>query len=540
MARVTCHRSAISNKPERADYGAGQVELATVGHPQWLMLMRVAALPSLFNGVLYYFFKPLDRPDRHSGLADDAFNSTPDSCTQGVFFLIALCHVAFFMFSNKFGHRSQRKKVVDTMRLEGHESIVNINCGRGYWATELASRLDEGRVIGVDSWGSELTPYDQQWIIYNSVCEGVEDRIEVGGSWDLYSLPFRTDEHDVIFSSWLPWYDEVGAERVIAEMLRCTRLGGHIYIVLPKFYTNCVEETLHEMGVSELKSEVVASGYYVSQQVFMGKKCHMSVTRRRIHRSSSVDEVFRQDSGDGYGSNVPSWVPQTLCFLTGCLLWTAHLNWMWCYWEELKIPGEVSPEGQMGSAFVSNNVTWLGLVLVEIQLEMTMRPAYVLHRYGWIRSWFLIGCHHWITAILWNLGCWIPGLLVELSTGYNKEWVWISLSIPCIAVVMHIEEALLHMRMRLFIDAFSNKDVIGETVDTANVLGKKSGLSSEWASIPSPLTGNIAEEHIIPHIATHIKRISDPSIECPRIVEGVGGPDDHDAGVESTLNAVAL
>jgi hypothetical protein len=28
-----------------------------------------------------------------------------------------------------------------------------------------------------------------------------------------------------------------------------------------------------------------------------------------------------------------SWLPQGLCLLTGCGLWSAHLAWMWAYWE---------------------------------------------------------------------------------------------------------------------------------------------------------------------------------------------------------------
>jgi len=96
-----------------------------------------------------------------------------------VFCLIALLHCGLFAVSDKLNGQAQRVKVVNEMMRDtsGHETVVAINCGRGYWATEIASRLiqtssgDGGRVIGVDSWGSEMTPYDQQWIIFNSVCE---------------------------------------------------------------------------------------------------------------------------------------------------------------------------------------------------------------------------------------------------------------------------------------------------------------------------------------------------------------------------------
>ena len=143
----------------------------------------------------------------------------------------------------------------------------------------------------------------------------------------------------------------------------------------------------------------------------------------------------------------------------------AHLAWMWCFWDDLKIPGNVSPEGQMGASFVANNATWLGLVLVEIHLEMTMRPAYVLQQYGWISAWAVIATHQTLTAILWNLGCWLPGLAVELIFGVNNEWIWIALSVPCIYAVMMLEEMLLHRRMRLFVSAFSDEDERRRSLD---------------------------------------------------------------------------
>ena len=415
-----------------------------------------------------------------------------------MFFLIALLHCGLFAASDRVNGQAQRVKVVNEMmrNTSGHETIVNVNCGRGYWATEIASRLIQtseggGRVIGVDSWGSDMTPYDQQWIIFNSVCEGVEDRIEVGGSWDLYSLPFKTAEHDMVFTGWLPWYDEVGAERVIGEMLRVTRIGGSVVIVLPKYFNNCVEEILDDMGILDIEVHNINTGSYLSHQLFIGHKCAMSVTKRHGRSYSGSGSGTKGDApgARGYnGDQVPSWLSQTLCWLTGASLWVAHLAWMWCFWDELKVPAHVSPEGQMGASFVANNTTWLGLVLVEIHLEMTMRPTYVLKKYGWINSWALIAMHQCMTCFLWNLGCWLPGLAVELILDVNKEWIWITLSIPCIFGVMQIEEMLLHRRMRLFISAFTEDGEPRLTSDAAERKAAKGQADPEsWDAFPSPL-----------------------------------------------------
>jgi len=74
-------RRRVENRPSLANYGFGQLELATIGHPQWLMLLRVVVVPSLFTAGLYSAFSPLSVADK-AGFADAAFNSAPDCGTQ--------------------------------------------------------------------------------------------------------------------------------------------------------------------------------------------------------------------------------------------------------------------------------------------------------------------------------------------------------------------------------------------------------------------------------------------------------------------------
>jgi len=217
----TWNRSLIANKPELADYSAELLPAGTLWHPQWLVLMRVAAFPSLFASLLYLVFTPMSQHGgTHQDFSQHAFNSCIDCVSQGAFSALLFGHFVVFGLSVSIFSNQQRVRVVDRLRLDGSESVVSVMCGRGWWSNEIARRLDRGHCWCVDSWGSANTPYDQQWIIFNSVCEGTADRIDACGSWDLHHLPFADNEHDVIFSSWLPWYDEVGAERVIHEMVR--------------------------------------------------------------------------------------------------------------------------------------------------------------------------------------------------------------------------------------------------------------------------------------------------------------------------------
>ena len=64
-------------------------------------------------------------------------------------------------------------------------------------------------------------------------------------------------------------------------------------------------------------------------------------------------------------------------------------------------------------------------------------------QYGWTKAWALIATHHSITALLWNLGCWLPGLLVEQLFEINNMGLQIALSVPCIAVVSKDHTVLL-------------------------------------------------------------------------------------------------
>jgi len=439
-------RGTVEARPNLARYAGEQLAMATILHPQWLVLVRVAAFPSLFASLLYWGFRSTSHSTEEE-FAEESFDSCIDVFPQIVFSTITFGHVLLFFWSDRTVGNIQRSKIVDCLGLSGSESVVSVMCGRGYWTNEIAMRLGSGRVWGVDQWGSSLTPYDQQWILYNSVCEGTSRRISAGGSWDLYHLPFKDNEHDVIFTSWLPWYDEVGAERVMHEMIRCIKPGGQIMVVLPMRFTNMVLHSLLELGALDVRRERVHTGWYMSHEVFTGRKGSSEQPQRMSYgiarlRQASKDRPWQWGFAVG-----------------GVALWAAHLSLVRLFWPHLQdvFPG-VPPTLQPGVSLCAMNTIWFCLVIIEIHMELSMRPPYVLQHYGWLRAWALIARHHLLTAVLWNVGCWLPGLLIQEAFHWQSVQLSFTLGMCCVFMVIVLQEKLLDIRMRDFVAAFTEAE----------------------------------------------------------------------------------
>ena len=65
----------------------------------------------------------------------------------GVYALVA---AAGMLFDSKVGKLALRERLIDTIRWQGHERVLDIGCGRGLLAVAAARRAASGAVIGVD------------------------------------------------------------------------------------------------------------------------------------------------------------------------------------------------------------------------------------------------------------------------------------------------------------------------------------------------------------------------------------------------------
>jgi trans-aconitate 2-methyltransferase len=106
------------------------------------------------------------------------------------------------------------ERLIDELALAGHEHILDLGCGDGRLTAQLAERVPQGRVLGIDA--------SQNMI--NQAClghraENLEFRL-----MDINEMDFQ-DEFDVIFSNaTLHWIKD--HQRLLASAHKALRSGG--------------------------------------------------------------------------------------------------------------------------------------------------------------------------------------------------------------------------------------------------------------------------------------------------------------------------
>jgi arsenite methyltransferase len=109
-------------------------------------------------------------------------------------------------------------RLIDTLHLTGHESILDLGCGRGAVVLIAADRLTTGEAVGVDLWRKS----DQSG-------NGIDVKLVTD---DMTDLPFPEATYDVVVSS-LAMHNVKGAarrDRAIDETVRVLRPGGRLLI----------------------------------------------------------------------------------------------------------------------------------------------------------------------------------------------------------------------------------------------------------------------------------------------------------------------
>ena len=114
---------------------------------------------------------------------------------------IMLLFVVLLIWSSKVGKLHFREKLIDSLRLQGDEIVVDIGCGRGLLLTAAARRLKTGKVIGIDLWQTtDQSGNNPDTTLKNARIEGVSDRVEVK-TGDMRKLPFTDKSIDAVMSS---------------------------------------------------------------------------------------------------------------------------------------------------------------------------------------------------------------------------------------------------------------------------------------------------------------------------------------------------
>ena len=135
-------------------------------------------------------------------------------------------------------HASRRGKflvwsdVLDELRLDGSERILDLGCGRGAVLLLAARRLTTGRAVGIDIWSrADQSGNAAQATRRNAEAEGVADRVDLSTA-NMTTLPFASGSFDVVVSSVAIHNVKRDADRraTIAEVARVLRPGGRVLL----------------------------------------------------------------------------------------------------------------------------------------------------------------------------------------------------------------------------------------------------------------------------------------------------------------------
>lgn len=132
------------------------------------------------------------------------------------------------VFAYDGGRLSQRiiAYVAGHVQCEDGKRILDIGCGSGALAIEMAKRFPRGEVTGIDHWGKGWN-YGKSQCERNARIEGVEGRISFMQG-DAAKLPFADGEFDVVVSN-LVFHEVQGhpdKKFVVKEALRVVKPNG--------------------------------------------------------------------------------------------------------------------------------------------------------------------------------------------------------------------------------------------------------------------------------------------------------------------------
>lgn len=147
--------------------------------------------------------------------------------------LIFLGQAASFMYATLVGKLRVWKELLDDLELTGHESVLDLGCGRGAVLIAVAGRLTDGQAVGIDLWRSKDQSGNTPEVAeQNARSAGVLGRVRFD-TGDMTSLPYPDDSFDVVTSA-LAVHNissAEGREKALHEAIRVLRPGGRMVIV---------------------------------------------------------------------------------------------------------------------------------------------------------------------------------------------------------------------------------------------------------------------------------------------------------------------
>jgi arsenite methyltransferase len=168
---------------------------------------------------------------------------------------IACVIVAGLMFaSSRFGKFRARDRLLERLRLQGDESVLDVGCGRGLLLIGAAKLLPRGRAVGIDLWSQvDQSNNSREATLANSAMEGVAERVSVRDG-DMRKMPFADCTFDAAVAHFaihnIPSRD--GRRQAIREIVRTLKPGGQVALSDMKSVGLYANE-LRKLGMCDVK-----------------------------------------------------------------------------------------------------------------------------------------------------------------------------------------------------------------------------------------------------------------------------------------------
>ncbi len=188
--------------------------------------------------------------------------------------VVSLFRGIVMIWSSRVSKVQAAHHLLDELDLQGHETILDLGCGRGLLLLEAAQRLPVGKAIGVDLWSNEdQADNSRQATVNNAKAKGVADRVEVhdGDMCDLSFLPDGSVDAVVASKAIHNIPDREGRRLAIKEATRVLKPGGRVAI-MDIFLLDEFAQSLRACGIQEVRVSTLTYPAYPLLRIVTGKK----------------------------------------------------------------------------------------------------------------------------------------------------------------------------------------------------------------------------------------------------------------------------
>lgn len=173
--------------------------------------------------------------------------------------LYCVCAALAMFASSKIGKIKQAQKLIYSLNLQGHETILDVGCGKGLLLIAAAKQLNHnGKAIGIDIWSQQdLSDNSMQATLQNAHIEKVSDRITVQDG-NVLNIPFPDNYFDAVISSMMLHniYNEHDRNIALSEMIRVLKPHGKLLIQdfqnTHEYFKNLHEHSVHSIQKSNI------------------------------------------------------------------------------------------------------------------------------------------------------------------------------------------------------------------------------------------------------------------------------------------------